>query len=440
MVFPLIILGKVIVFCSRLFNVGSGGTWPGEIALSLNNKILSIFFTKLRSGVILVAGTNGKTTTALMIKTVLEKKGYVVIHNKSGANLLNGLVSAFISQSSFTGEINADYGVFEVDENSLPLVISNIKNQKLIIVLLNLFRDQLDRYGEVDVIAEKWQKALYKLSNDTTVILNSDDPLVAYLGSEIKSKVEYFGLESVFSNNKNLEHATDSIFCLNCGSRLKYKKIIYSHLGDWKCEKCGLERPKPKVYNYASSLPGTYNKYNTTAAAATLLNLGITEEFIKSSLTNFNPAFGRQEEFKIGGKNIKIFLSKNPASFNESLRTVISMSAKHILFVLNDRIPDGRDISWIWDVDFEMIPKNIEITVSGDRAYDMAVRLKYAEKAQSSNLKTQNHNSKLKIFKKLREAIDYGLNQLRKNETLYILPTYSAMLEVRKIIKGRKIL
>ncbi len=439
------------MFFSRLFNVGSGGTWPGEIALSLNKKILSIFFTRLRFGVILIAGTNGKTTTALMIKTVLEKKGYKVIHNKSGANLLNGLVSAFISQSSFTGEINADYGVFEVDENTLPHVVAKLKSQnsnlkttaqssKLIIVLLNLFRDQLDRYGEVDVIAEKWQKALYKLSNDTTVILNSDDPLVAYLGSEIKSKVEYFGLESVSSNNKNLEHATDSIFCLNCGSRLKYKKIIYSHLGDWKCEKCGLERPKPKIYDYASPLPGTYNNYNATAAAATLLNLGITEEFIKSSLTNFNPAFGRQEEFKIGGKNIKIFLSKNPAGFNESLRTVISMGAKHILFVLNDRIPDGRDISWIWDVDFEMIPKNIEITVSGDRAYDMAVRLKYAEKAQSSNLKTQNHNSKLKIFKKLREAIDYGLKQLRKNETLYILPTYSAMLEVRKIIKGRKIL
>ncbi|MBI5451965.1 DUF1727 domain-containing protein, partial [Candidatus Gottesmanbacteria bacterium] len=287
---PLIIIGigKLVYFISRIFNIGSGGTWPGEIALRVKPDILKEFSSKLNKGCILVAGTNGKTTTSLMIKKILESEGNKVIHNGSGANLLNGVVSSFIQYASWNGQIDADWGVFEIDENSLPIVLNNLiysssearssrllasNNKKLIIVLLNLFRDQLDRYGEVDVIAEKWGKALTKLPKETKIILNADDPLIASLSStpgvEAEARISYFGLDDPKLFQKQMEHATDSIFCLSCGGRLTYDGIYYSHLGVWKCERCGAKRPKPDISKWESLLPGVYNKYNALAAVST---------------------------------------------------------------------------------------------------------------------------------------------------------------------------
>lgn len=419
-----IAIGKLTRLLLRLFD-REAGTWPGEIALRLNPHILSSLVGGFRKGIILVAGTNGKTTTSLMIKTILEAQGLSVVHNASGANLLNGIVSACIQQAQWTGKLHADYGVFEVDENSLSQVLSDMrqetsKNQKLVIVLLNLFRDQLDRYGEVDVIAEKWQTALDGLSKDTTLIVNTDDPLIAHLGIHSKLSVTYFGIDDKTKYLAKIDHATDSIFCLNCGARLKYEGIYFSHIGTWCCPGCGQKRPTPEVNNVMSPLPGLYNLYNTLAAVAVSKAVDIKPKTINTALSGFTPAFGRQEEFVVNGRTVKIFLSKNPAGFNESLRTVIQLGAKQMLFVLNDRIPDGRDVSWIWDVDFEMIPKHVSVIVSGDRVYDLALRLKYA-------------GVPVTISKRLDDA-------LKTDTTLYVLPTYSAMLEVRKILKGRKIL
>jgi len=447
---PLItLIGKFIHFVSYLFNIGSGGTWPGEIALLLKPDIFSYFISQLNKGLIIVAGTNGKTTTAKMIRQIIGKR---VIHNQSGANLLNGLVSAFIEKASLDGKIDADFAVLEVDENTLPSAISNIKypwpgcqdrqisktkekNKKLIIVLLNLFRDQLDRYGEVDAIASKWQKVLKGLPSDSTVILNADDPQIAYLGKSLKSKVVYFGIDRPDKFLPKIEHATDSIYCHVCGGKLFYKGIYFSHLGIWFCGNCGNSRPKPDIENYSSAMPGLYNEYNTLAAVSVGRELGIKEKMIKTSLASFTPAFGRQEEFEIGNKKIKMFLSKNPAGFNASLRTVLDLKPKSLLLVLNDRIPDGRDVSWIWDVDFEMIPENICVIASGDRVYDMGLRMKYTMQ-ECKNARMQ----KLIIEENLRKAIEKGLNKIKTGNTLYILPTYSAMLEVRKILTGRKIL
>ncbi len=461
---PLIIFtGKLIYFISRIFNIGSGGTWPGEIATRFNPNILHSFSSQLKKGCILVAGTNGKTTTTLMIKKILEKNGFKVLHNDSGANLLNGVVSTFIQNSSLAGKIEADYGVFEVDENTLPIVLkychsglragiyknndgSRVKpgmTQQLILVFLNLFRDQLDRYGEVDVIAEKWGKALIDIPKDTKIVLNADDPQVAFLGKNLNSKISFYGVNDPNLFLKYKEHATDSIFCLNCGERLTYEGIYYSHIGIWKCEKCGEKRPKPDISDWNSPIPGVYNKYNTLAAVAVAKLLGITDTQINLALADFSPAFGRQEEFIINGKNdlpagrlVKIFLSKNPAGFNESLRTVISMGAKELLLVLNDRIPDGRDVSWIWDVDTEkLLNDSMKIVVSGDRSYDMGLRIKYSffSEFQISNFKFQ-------IEEDLSKAINLCFVNTPKSETLFIMATYSAMLEVRKILKGRKIL
>ncbi|MBI3379566.1 Mur ligase family protein [Candidatus Gottesmanbacteria bacterium] len=443
---PLILLGKLVFYISRILKIGSGGTWPGEIALKLNPNIIRFFSVKLKKGVIIVAGTNGKTTTSLMIRNILQHQGYEVLHNDSGANLLNGIASAFIQQISWWGKLDRDWGVFEVDENSFPAVISNFsldfsRDKQLVIVFLNLFRDQLDRYGEVDVIAEKWTNAIKMLPKEAKIILNSDDPQIAYLGKNIKQKVVYFGLNNTKLFLDGPEHATDSIFCLNCGNRLTYDGIYYSHIGIWKCEKCGEKRPNPQVSEWPSPLSGVYNRYNTLACVATALCLGIDSEKIKEAFTDFLPAFGRQEEIEIHGKKIKIFLSKNPAGFNESLRTILSQGAEEILFVLNDRIPDGRDVSWIWDVDFEMLPFYITPVVSGDRVYDLALRIKYSRQIHKLPENAVNLPQRpILIYEDLKKALDFCILSPKKEKTLFILATYSAMLEVRKILKGRKIL
>ncbi len=417
-----IIIGKVVSLISKTFRLGAGATWPGEAALMISPSILRSLSSQFTKGIILVAGTNGKTTTALMLKTILTHEKLSVVHNNSGANLLNGLVSSCLTSAATQN----DYGVFEVDENSLPVVLRFITPKA--IVILNLFRDQLDRYGEVDVIAEKWKKSIATLTEETTLVLNADDPLIASLGKNSKARVVYFGLTEKADAVIALEHATDSIFCLFCGARLLYYTYYFSHLGDWYCNVCGEKRPELALSSFESPLPGLYNTYNTLGAVLTAQTLGIQMDHIKNSLVGFTPAFGRQEEFKVGDKKIKLFLSKNPAGFNASLRAVLDMKPSVMLLCLNDRIPDGRDISWIWDVDFEKIPPESSVVVSGDRVYDMALRIKYCE-----------HN-KLIVEPVLKNALSKGLETIQEGETLYILATYSAMLEVRKILTGKKIL
>lgn len=417
-----VLIGRLVAFVSRSLKLGAGATWPGEIALRLDPHILQEIAPR---NVVLLAGTNGKTTTSLMVAKILENAGHRVVCNASGANLLNGVVSAMItSPSASTSAMSSvpngsghAWGVFEVDENTLPQVIRHIGpiGRIRIVVLLNLFRDQLDRYGEVDVIAEKWRQSLAGLPGTTAVVLNSDDPLIAYIGRNLGAKKLYFGLENKALFRKEPEHAMDSQFCPNCGKRLVYKGVFFSHLGHWQCSRCGEKRPEPSTSSAKYPLPGIYNRYNTLAAGAVADVLGV-----RPDLTGFHPAFGRQEQFNINGRKVQIFLSKNPAGFNESLRTVIELRAKNILLALNDRIPDGRDVSWIWDVDFESLANYGESVVcSGDRAYDLGLRLKYAD--------VKN----MRIEANLKKAVECAT---------FVLPTYSAMLEIRKILTGRKIL
>ncbi len=415
---------KTVSRTSTTLRLGAGETWPGELALSIRPKIASYFANQLTKGVILVAGTNGKTTTTLMIKKILESKGDRVVTNASGANLLNGIVSSFIKSADWKGDLHADVGLFEVDENSLPVVLQYITPKH--IVILNLFRDQLDRYGEVDIIIEKWQKVLRNLLSGTEVILNSDDPSVAYLGKLVSGKVTYFGLNDAKKYIKEKEHATDSTFCPNCGERLNYSGVYYSHIGIWECKKCGTKRQTPDVHIFPQVLSGLYNQYNTLAAVACAKTMGISEDTVASALQNFEPAFGRQELLSYRGKKVKLFLSKNPTGFNASLRTVQGLGAKHLFLVLNDRIPDGRDVSWIWDVDFEMLKKT-STYVAGDRVYDLALRLAYSDVTPI-------------VARDLQVGLHEAVSGMPKGEVLYVLATYSAMLDVRKILTGKKIL
>ena len=422
--FLIVLIGKSVSLFSNFFNLGSGGTWPGHIALKLNKNFINQAIDS-KTKIVLVAGTNGKTSTATLITHILTQCGNQVAHNKTGANQLNGIASAIISEiPKLSNKLIKDYLILEVDENVLPLALKKLTPNTMI--CLNLFRDQLDRYGEIDSIVKKWRDSFSKLSTNTTLILNADDPQMAILGTK-KTKNYYFGLN--LNLEKEIQHGADSIFCPNCQSELIYKTISFSHLGNWACPTCKLKRPSLDI---SSSnffpLAGTYGKYITLAAILFAKNQKISQEKILSSIKKFKPPFGRQEKFEINGKKIEILLSKNPTSFNESLKTIKNQGAKNVLLVLNDHYVDGIDVSWIWDIDFEnLLSKSTNIAVSGERVYDIAIRLKYAEKFTH-------------IFTDLDEAINKMIENIAMGEKLYVLANYSAMLETRKILLGRKLL
>lgn len=436
---------KSVSAFSKSFNLGNGSTWPGHLGLFLDRNLFSFFAGKIKKRIIIVAGTNGKTTTSKMIRDVLEKKGNLVLHNESGANLLNGIASVFLTNYSFNTKYIADYAIFEVDEATLPSFLAAFNHHELTIVLLNLFRDQLDRYGEVDNIARRWQEASKKLDPSCALILNADDPQIASIGDKVSCPLLFFGIDDEKLFLAKEEHATDSIYCLNCGSRLSYKGIYYSHVGIWSCPDCQAKRPKPTLSLISAVLPGLYNYYNTLATVLTLDSLGISQLHAQNLLREFKPAFGRQEEVTVQNKKIKIFLAKNPVGMNESLKTVAS-NKKEVLrsknklitiFALNDNIPDGKDVSWIWDCDLEnFAPLCKKIICTGLRAEDMAVRVKYAMLANE----VKNWKEVIVVENNLGKAIAKGISSVAEDETVYLLPTYSAMLQARQILSGKKIL
>jgi UDP-N-acetylmuramyl tripeptide synthase len=333
----------------------------------------------------------------------------------------------------------------EVDEPTILTATNNLDPE--VIVFNNLFRDQLDRYGEVDKIRKIWYRSLPQLSPSTVLALNSDDHSVAQLASKTNATVIYFGIEDTNISVGKLPHAADFTSCIACGAQLRFSDIYLSHLGKYKCTTCGLKRPEPDVYakkitleeesgfsaqiitpkgtlEIKSSLPGIYNVYNTLSAISAALALGINLPTIKKGLQNTRAAFGRTEQIEFEGKRLYIALVKNPAGFNEIIRLLkLIKKEKNLLIAINDLIADGRDVSWLWDVDFEEImnTKHIKkIWVSGVRANDMALRLKYANNALA-----------VKVEEDLEVALDSALDEIPKDETLFILPTYTAMLSIK---------
>ena len=434
-------LAKTVTGVVRSLRLGAASVLPGEISRRLHPRLLPLLFEQVSNGVILVVGTNGKTTTSLLLKQILSDRGFQVVHNSSGANLINGLITALLNSTDITGKLSADYAILEVDENILPLLLKDC--QPKYILALNLFRDQLDRYGEVDTIAQRWDKAISSLPADTTIILNADDPTLSNLGQQLKQKVIYFGLNEPDLYLEEIPHAVDSIYCPNCGHLLNYQGVYLSHLGDYQCPSCGFEKSKTNLDSkeYPQILIGVYNKYNTLAAALLAQEIGINNSDIFSTIKNFKAAFGRAEELEIDRKQVRILLSKNPVGMNETIRAVNNLKkagkSSVTLLVLNDRIPDGTDVSWIWDVDTEELVKlGGTLIVSGDRVYDMALRLTYSY----PEIEPSKTNFKLIVKEDLQQAINTALECTPVTETLHIIPTYSAMLEVREILVGRKIL
>ncbi len=426
---------KTVTFLVRLFRLGAASVLPGEIARRLQPQLLQLLSFQVKRGVILVAGTNGKTTTSLLLKTMLENQGWRVAHNTAGANLENGLMTALLENTNIVGKLDADFAILEVDENILRRVLQPI--QPRIILCLNLFRDQLDRYGEVDTISKRWGEAIATLPTDTVVIANADDPTLSYMGQQLPQKVRFFGLKEPKQYLDEIPHAVDSIYCPKCGHLLSYAGVYLSHLGDYECPSCGFAKGKLDIDSnqWQQILIGLYNKYNTLAAVLAAQELGVDKSVIQGSISTFQAAFGRAEALEISGKRVLILLSKNPVGMNETIRAVNQAGGKTKLLVLNDRTPDGTDVSWIWDVDTEkLVETGGTLVVSGDRVYDMALRLRYSQQELNSS------GIQLIIEQDLKSAIATALEHTPADETLHILPTYSAMLEVREVLTGRKIL
>ncbi|MEX0621629.1 MAG: MurT ligase domain-containing protein [Candidatus Woykebacteria bacterium] len=396
---------------------------------------------------ILVTGTNGKTTTSRILGTILKEASISYVHNRAGSNLLRGLIGTLVENLSIF-RVEKKIPLLEVDEPTLLAATDSLDPQ--VIVFNNLFRDQLDRYGEVDKIRKIWHKSLLQIPPTTTLVLNSDDHSVAHLASETKASVVYFGMEDTSLSIGKLPHASDFTSCINCGSQLRFETVYLSHLGKYKCSTCGLKRPQPDIYakkvnldeekgftadiatpkgsfEAKVALPGLFSVYNTLAAISAALVLGINLATIKRGLQRTQAAFGRSEKLEFEGKRIYIALIKNPSGFNEILRVLALIKKdKYVLLAINDLIADGRDVSWLWDVDIESLtddPKVKRIWSTGLRAYDMALRLKYASGELAPEISTD-----------IEASFEEALIQTPKGGTLYILPTYTAMLALKSIL------
>ena len=391
----------------------------------------------------LLSATNGKTTTAAMIAACLERDRRPVVHNRAGSNMAWGVATALLDAGRERGQL----GLFEVDEAWLPSVAAQLEPRLLL--LSNLFRDQLDRYGELELLADRWAELVGRLDGRARFVLNADDPLVADLGRG-RTGVTYFGLEDDSQALPSMQHAADSKHCRNCGAAYAYEAVYLGHLGRYRCPNCGRERPAPQVaatdvrldgmsgshvrlttpegaLELDLPLPGLYNVYNAVAAAATALELDVPLATVGEALEGFGGAFGRVETIPMDGRGVSILLIKNPAGANEVLRTLTLEDGRLDLWLaLNDRIADGRDVSWIWDADFEVLTGRVRrATCAGTRAEEMALRLKYA-----------GIDADIEVERDLERSLDAAVKGAA-GERLYALPTYTALLELRDLLARR---
>ncbi|MEI8143380.1 MAG: MurT ligase domain-containing protein [Candidatus Berkelbacteria bacterium] len=438
----LVALTKSILFGIRSLKIGHGATWPGHIALKLEKNFVDVLLQKNKHlKTILIVGTNGKTTCAKLLTHVLTKNGHKTFSNTTGANLLNGITSTLINNANIFGQIKADVAILEVDENALPQCLKQF--EPTAILALNLFRDQLDRYGEIDAIRDKWEKSIVGLSPAPQIFLNGQDPNLFFLGQKLLQKVNYFGIsEEQIEKNDTTSIEADATYCPICLSSLSFSCIAYSHIGVFSCDHCGGNAGEitDLSKNIVSPLSGTFNRYNLSAVALVLKKIfQIEPEKINADIEDFLPAFGRQEIIEYQGRKIWIQLSKNPVGFNQSIDLIVNSKEKNkkVLLLLNDAIPDGRDVSWIWDVNYERLVDNTDkVWIAGGRAYDMAIRIKYAMRENSQNSRKTSFDEKIIADESITKILSTVISASEAGETIFVLPVYSQMLELRKILTG----
>lgn len=432
---------RAVGHLSRALGRGGGTTIPGKLLWRLDPSAVDALAARLPEGSALVSATNGKTTTTAMCARILAPE-HRLAWNRSGANLLSGIASALLATR------DAELGLLEVDEAALPEAIVRIRPRA--VLLGNLFRDQLDRYGELEANAERWRVTVGDLDEHVVLVVNADDPVVCDLGSQ-RARVLRFGLDDRRHARAALQHAADSKFCLRCGTPYVYEAAYVGHLGDYRCPACGHARPALDVVareielrgvsgvrfllsapdgeeTIELSLPGLYNVYNATAAAALAHSLGVPLRRVASRLAGFGGAFGRFERIPAGAKRIVMLLIKNPAGANEALRTLETGLPPVLLLALNDAVADGQDVSWIWDVDFEpLLPHVGRVVASGARAAELGLRLVYGGLPRE----------RLEVVPELEAALDRGLRLTEAGSELVVMPTYTAMLALRSILAER---
>lgn len=428
-------LARTLGRLSRASGKGGGTTLPGRVLLRLDPDAIDKLGAKLERGSTLISATNGKTTTASMLATIMESVGRRPVHNRAGSNMTWGVATALLEQKG-------EEGLFEVDEAWLPETARRL--QPTTILLANLFRDQLDRYGETEALAGAWSKMATDLAGKTAFVLNADDPMIADIARSSGPKTTTFGIEDPSQAVTELQHARDAKQCRVCGAELQYERAFVGHLGHYSCPSCGAARPQPDVAateikllgmsgleatisaggsigRLTLPLPGLYNLYNALGAIATAIQLGINLQAAVSALASMKAVFGRVERIDIGPTELSILLIKNPAGANEVLRTLaLEEGGLTLWMALNDRIADGRDISWVWDADFELLADRVDSVVcTGTRAPELALRLKYAGW----------NEEKITVVRDIERSVEVALEG--GAERVFALPTYTALLELR---------
>ncbi len=447
-----LVLGRAAGTAARRLGRGGGTALPGLVAGALAPSLLERLAQQAGQGVVTVTGTNGKTTTTHLIAAILRAHGVQPLTNPSGSNLERGLVAAYVEDAEADGRIAGGpsrVGVFEVDEAVLARLFPRLMPR--VAVFLNLFRDQLDRYGEVDSVGEGWGGMLASAAPDCTLVLNADDPSIAQLAMGTRARVLTFGVDDPTVRLAQAEHASDARFC-RCGGRFSYEAIYMGHVGIWRCTSCGERRPQVRVSARRVDLrpegsrvdvdidgvpitldipmAGLYSVYNALAATAAAHALGVPAATIALALAEAGPAFGRQERFEADGRTVRVLLAKNPAGLNELLRALIAGSPEgepiHLLAMLNDGVQDGQDVSWIYDADIEVLAgRPVTVTCSGDRADDFALRWHLAGVDPAA------------VVAETEAALDDALRRTPAGARLDVVATYTAMIDVREALARR---
>ena len=449
-----------------------GSSLPGRAALKIDPHIIAPLAAQVRRGIIVTCGTNGKTTTNNLLCSALEAQGFCVVSNRLGANMMEGVAAALATAANPLGHLNADYACLEIDEASSAHVLHYLQPDYMI--LTNLFRDQLDRYGEIDLTMKALEKAI-RLAPSMTLVINGDDPLTAFLSKKSGHRIVSFGVservsenaqervpekrssendsQAESSENDSLTGSSGEVregrFCENCGAPLQYDFYHFSQLGIYRCPSCGFQRPSINYDAYgvrlspelsfdikesgaapvriSAPLTGFYNVYNILAVYSVLREMNLPVDTLEKVLHDFKPQFGRGEVFHVGEQahqKVLLNLAKNPAGFNQNISAMLQdCSPKDLIIVINDNAQDGRDVSWLWDVDFDRLADDTirSITVSGLRALDMQLRLKYVEIASD-------------MAPTVEAAIDRYLAAGCDN--LYVLVNYTALYEAHKYLEG----